>query len=659
MNKIITQNKPARFSPYIFLAFWSLLLLANFVPTIPQPSTIIGYLWKVEFAFAAFLLVSIVFIIKMPKTKAVEFSRKEIYSIILPVALFTIWSGLSGFWAESWRNALHHTLLWACYAVFYLLVRQIVARPKLLDISLRVTGVVITMLGIACIIEYFNTNFESGAFFTYRYYKYAEVSVMLLPIFLAVTLQLKKRAAFLSGLTAIFAWLIILLSYSRTELIAGFVCIGLFFALIVIFGNLKNHHQTLILLFFALLIPALLTQTSILKSDQNSTVSRLSGGEDNQKNLQWRFLVWGVSLEAFKLKPLQGIGADNFVIDYRDALESYAVSNQQNKLLEVNQDVIAERSHNEYLQILAELGIVGIALIGWLLAGIGTLLFSPRRKQVSLLSLASMAGMFAFLVSSLASSYSFRVPANGVCFFFLLALAAHGFLQKEKSNAENRNAVYFQPLSPAFIGCSLLICIALLIFSAVRGTSLMYLETALESSEPAEAEANYQKALALDGREPLFNYYYGLHLYGEKRTVEAVPRIRFAINHGIATSVNYFNLAAAQMLSNQHVEAEKTLTESLRVYPNSVFLRTAYAAFLEKNGRLGEAEAENEKAQHINLRQALSWRTAHVEGIKNLTKAGMSDKQLLPTMELKPNEAIYTLLDFQRQANPAVARREF
>lgn len=145
------------------------------------------------------------------------------------------------FWAESWRNALHHTLLWACYVLFYILIRQIVTRPKLLDVSLKITGIAISILGISCLIEYLNTYQNITSLFTFRYYKYAEASVMLLPIYLALALQSKARTAFLSGLVAIIAWVIILLSYSRTEFIAGFFGVGLFFALALTFKNSKNY----------------------------------------------------------------------------------------------------------------------------------------------------------------------------------------------------------------------------------------------------------------------------------------------------------------------------------------------------------------------------------------------------------------------------------
>jgi O-antigen ligase len=661
-----TQNKflkISKYSPYFLVSFWSLLLLANFIPTIPQPSVIIGYLWIVEFAFAGLIFLTLIAALKFPNEKkvSIKFSSREVYRIILPVILFTVWSGFSIVWAESWRNALHHTLVWACYALFYLLIRQIVSQPQLLAVSLKITGIVVSILGAACFLEYVNTYENINQLFTFRYYKYAEASVMLLPIYLALALQTKSRTAFLSGLIAVIAWLIILLSFSRTEFIAGFLCIGLFFGLVITFQDFKTYRKKLLFLFVALLIPTLLTQTSVLKSDETSTISRFTSGERNQSNLQWRFLVWGITLEAFKQKPVQGIGADNFVVDYRNAQENYANLNPENKLLDIDQQVIAERSHNEYLQILAELGAVGAILFVWLLVGIGTFLFSIRRRQVSLLSLASLAGIFAFLVSSLTSSYSFRVPANGVCFFFLLALAANEFLKKRNSETATVGNYDFNflKLKPVFIGCGLIICSAMLIFSAIRGMSLMYLQMAFNSSDKSEVESNFQKAIALDSQEPLFKYYYGLHLYNKKRTTEAVPQIRFAINKGISTSISYFSLASAQILARQNAEGEQTFAESLRVFPRSIFLRTAYAAFLEENGREIESKAEFDKASQINAPQAASWQIAHAEGMEKLTRAGGSNKDLLPAMSLTPTEGVYSLIDFQIQKNPDLVRSNF
>jgi hypothetical protein len=64
VNTPISKNAYFQTFPYFFLALWSLLLLANFLPSLPQPGAVIGYLWKIEFALAAFLFVGIVSIYK-------------------------------------------------------------------------------------------------------------------------------------------------------------------------------------------------------------------------------------------------------------------------------------------------------------------------------------------------------------------------------------------------------------------------------------------------------------------------------------------------------------------------------------------------------------------------------------------------------------------
>jgi O-antigen ligase len=658
MNRTITLKNSRQPFSYIFLAFWSALLLANFVPAIPQPAVIIGYLWKVEFALAAFLLAAIVFLLKLPKEKFERVTRKEFFFIILPLLLFTIWSGFSIFWAQSPRNALHHTLLWACYCIFYLLIRQLVKQPKSLALSFKFTGLVIFILGAACIAEYVSSPENITAFFTYRYYKYAEALVTLLPVFLALALQSKSRIAMLSGAVALIAWMVMLLSLSRTLFITGFVTVGLFFALVFIFQDWKKHLKKSSLLFGSLILCVFISQMSFSSGKhENATITRFSGGEISQASFSSRFLFWGIALESFKQNPAFGVGADNYVSVYKTARENYSALDGENKLLEINEDVLAERAHNEYLQILSELGIVGAVFFAWLLGGIAYLFFSLCRKRASLLSIASIVGISAFLISSLASSYSFRVPANGLCFFFLLALAASSL----KSKVPSLKSSHFSDLRLGTrdlrLAFGLIICVTMLVFSAVRGTSLMYLQFALSSSEEAQAGQYFQKAIALDGDDGTFRYYYGLNLFNRERAAEAAPQMRLAIEKGTATSISYFHLASAQIVSRKPFEAEQTFAEALRVYPRSVFLRTAFASFLKENGKVSESQIEYEKAFRVNAEQARSWWLSHTEGMKKLSQTEAQDKSFVGAMDLKPTEGIYALLDFQRQFNPNLVRR--
>jgi O-antigen ligase/Tfp pilus assembly protein PilF len=675
MNRTSIQKSARQPFFYIFAAAWSFLLLANFVPALPQPEVIIGYLWKVEFALAAFLFAAIIFLLKLPeekKEKFLRFTRKEFFLIILPLLLFTTWSGLTIFWAESARGAIHHTLLWACYGVFYLLIRQIVSQPRALAVSFKVTGLVIFILGAACIAEYVNSPEQINSFFTYRYYKYAEALLALLPIFLALALRSKSKKSkqskqsVLAAAVALIAWLVVLLSLSRTLFISGFVAVGLFFALIFIFQDWKKHLKKSALIFGSLVLCVFISQINFSSEPENSTINRFNGSESSQASFNSRFLFWGIALEAFKQSPLVGVGADNYISVYKPARENYSALDGENKLLEINEDVLAERAHNEYLQILAELGIVGAIFFAWLLGGIFYTFLSLRKNRISLLSIASFAGISAFLISSLASSYSFRVPANGLCFFFLLALAVKS-LKPQVSSPKSEESLSlglgtwdlrhmtWDLRLPAV--CGLVICASMLVFSGGRGASLMYLQFALKSSGKEESAQYFQKAIALDAQDGTFRYYYGLELYGAKRHDKAIAEIRRAIDKGVATSISYFHLASAQIVSKKTFEAEQTFVEGLRVYPRSIFLRTAFASFLLESGRNSESQTEYEKASAINAEQAKSWRLAHAEGMKKLSQIESQDKTFVKAMELKPVEGVYALLDFQRQFNPNLFRR--
>ncbi|MDQ6788964.1 MAG: O-antigen ligase family protein [Acidobacteriota bacterium] len=657
-------HKISRFSPFWLASVWSVILLAGFLPSIPQPAAVIGYLWKVEFVLATFILLTFVLALKFPKDKINlrKFDSREITRIILPLIFFTAWSGFSCIWAESSRNAVHHMLLWACYVLFYLLIRQISFSRKLLNVSFTTTGVVVSILGSLCLIEYFTTATEFSADVSVRYSKYAEAIAALLPVFIFLAIEKKRRNSILFGAVAIIGWLGIIFSLSRTQFLAGTIGVLIFAACIVLFGRQKISLKKAVIFAGLFICVTACSQVSVLtgNNSQQTTLNRFSNDERSQTSFALRFVFWNIALQSFEKNPILGVGGDNYVCDYDTARMAFAEKEPDNLQAAIYEDILPERAHNEFLQILSELGAVGALLFAWLLLGIAKCFLSARKKDISLLTLASLAGICAFFVSSTASSYSFRVPASGVCFFFLLALAVRGLLKAENEVeviAEKNVGFDFLGIKPTFVAIGLIICAATLIFSAVRGVSLMYLQMALNDSDKSEIEADYQKAIALDEREGLFKYYYAMELYNDGRAAEAVPQMRFAIDRGISTSIAYFYLASAQINAKQMDEAEKTLTESIRLYPRSVFLRTFYAWLLKEEGKDAESTAEYEKSFEINPDQTKSWWLAQTEGTKKLNQKQTSGENYIRVMWLKPDMGVYALLDFQRQNNPKLLDR--
>jgi len=189
-------------------------------------------------------------------------------------------------------------------------------------------------------------------------------------------------------------------------------------------------------------------------------------------------------------------------------------------------------------------------------------------------------------------------------------------------------------------------------FSAVRALSIYHLSNAQNSVDKDGAAEEIQRAIDLDPSEPMFRLARGQQLYFAGNYDEAASELRFAIERGLATSPVYFNLLAAEMLGERKAAARQVFDEALRVYPRSVFLRTAYAAFLKRDGDVSGAEREFERARATNATQARSWQLAHDEGLERLALARHGDPSLLPVNELIPDGGPLALVNFQQALRP-------
>ncbi|MBS1793860.1 MAG: O-antigen ligase family protein [Acidobacteria bacterium] len=647
-------------------AFWSVLLLVNFLPAVPQPGLIIGYLWKVEFALALFLGALSVLLARRDFDPKI-YSKNELLLIILPLLAFVAWSGLSIFWAESWRFAAHHTLLWACYLIFYLLVRQTLGKPNAVDLMLTLTGTTVFILSAIGVAEYLSTPPENAGDISLRYGKYAEAIVALLPVLIALAAGKKSRRPALFLIFALAGWIGVIASLARTQFLSGHAAAALFFALAVLFARKKIHFKRAALFAAAFLLITVLSQISFSGNRQATTLKRFSADTNNQLSVKVRFLFWRIAVRSFRDHPLTGIGADNFTPAYRTTRDRYVATHRRDPKLIHYEAILPERAHNEYLQILAELGAPGFFLFAAFLAGILWLFLRRRKRSVSLVALAAAAGMTAFLVSSAVSSYSFRVPANGVCFFFLLALftkefgiSDFGLRISDDEGADKHSPAFYQNAVRRYLpAAAVVVCAAMLVFSGVRGAALYYVWEGSSQIELDAARPAYEKALALDGDDGGAHFVFGQRLFLKGAADEAVPHLRKAIDRGVATTVSYYYLAAAEIYGGRAADAEQTFLEGLRLYPRSVFLRTAYAAFLKSAGRAADAETEYQKAFRINQHQARSWYVAETEGMEKLSLLAATDCRYTETMELKPTAGIYALLDFQQLSNPQLFREKF
>src|SRR5207237_1096870 len=111
-----------------------------------------------------------------------------------------------------------------------------------------------------------------------------------------------------------------------------------------------------------------------------------------------------------------------------------AAAHPDSSLVEMNERYLSAGAHNEYLEILGELGATGLALFVAFCAALVWAAWRALRSATSPLVPGAVACLAAFAVSSGASSVSFRWFGSGLIFFFAAALVtrfAHAAPRRE------------------------------------------------------------------------------------------------------------------------------------------------------------------------------------------------------------------------------------
>jgi O-antigen ligase len=640
-----------------FSAIWVFVIAAPLIP-FPTPAALVGHPWKVELAASAILSLLLFRYLFQTRKNERQFSiSNQVFSlIILPCCVLILWSATSAFWAGSILSVVHHTLVWAGYLIFFLFATRIVSDRRLFRISIASLGAVIAIISASCVLEY-TYSAEIRDIFGFRYSRYAEIFAALLPLFFSFVLRLKGKYLILAISVTAAAWLAILFTTSRTGLLASLAGLFVFVSLRVFTRETFAEKKRLLFGTAGIVLLAVAVQFPIFNSikDKATTFSRfasqLDKSADNSVSQNIRLLFYRVGLEMFSQNALLGVGADNFGLEFNQYRESFS-ANPANKAHAVQQDwLLPERAHNEYLQILTELGIVGGIFFSCFIFGIFKLAFGEIKKlktdRYSILTHSAVAGIAAFLVSSFFSSFSFRLMQNGLVFFFLLAILLRKHFQKKalKKVAEKSVQLYLpRQANLAFASIALTLSLSLTIFSALKAASQFYVYQGERQMDFETAQIYFENAVMLDPANASANFSYGLRLLNENRFQESAAQLREAVDKGINTTVSYSYLISAQTLSNDLEQAEKTSAKAVSIFPYSIFMRVRYASLLEKLHLKDESVKQYESARQLDKNQAETWRLLINNGAFATSQRAKTDKEILNLMELHPAPALYAIL---------------
>lgn len=172
-----------------------------------------------------------------------------------------------------------------------------------------------------------------------------------------------------------------------------------------------------------LLLAAILTATSLPMS---SRLSELDPDAEEQGTLQVRKLIWSGALSVFADNPVFGHGPGSFQILYPEH------RNPDYSLLGVSHNTL--HAHCEYLEILVDLGIVGLILWG------AVVFFAVKSlRNADPLRAAAFAGIVAMLAEALVSVH-LRWPPTAWLFAFFATLFLAG--EVEPRGIEHKRRIF-------------------------------------------------------------------------------------------------------------------------------------------------------------------------------------------------------------------------
>ena len=348
-----------------------------------------------------------------------------------------------------------------------------------------------------------------------------------------------------------------------------------------------------------------------------------------------RLLLWSAALQQFHLSPLWGTGGFSYLYYgrlFRDA-------SIQNDPIHV---------HNDYLQLLAEYGIVGaiifaLFLFAHLSSGLSSFrklcTLEPRRSDDLTsdrlaLNIGALSAVGAYLVHSLVD-FNMHLPLNAFTMAVLLALLANPGGPSEASDT-----TFSRDLFRKIIRYSLPL---LGLGTMIYGLPMIRGEYQAERARVALRDGDPEKALELAKQgtlsrhdNPDLYYYQGeaaleLALLEPKDDLSPSPTKQEAVESFTAglkvfpyDSRLALKLAQALAASGNYSAANDSIDLAEKIDPNSSLVQAYRGMIAYAFGYFSEAKLSFEKVQKMGGEEALVIARKGLKGIETQTSVGQS-----------------------------------
>jgi O-antigen ligase len=321
------------------------------------------------------------------------------------------------------HDTLAGALLYVAYAMLCFLAAQTLLRSsqaRIMAVVFVVYGFVVASLGLLqgvapngklyWIREPHLGGWIYGPYVNHNHYAGLMEMLIPIPLVLSLTRLAEEKERIAAGIAAAIMTGTIFLCGSRGGMLAIFV--EFMVLALVVMRKRKSIRIAIAAAAFAVVLLSLLTWlggrelTTRITSISSEARTELSGGT--------RLSIDRDALRMFRSKPVLGWGLGSFPVVYPQFRSFYT-------------NFFVNEAHNDYLQLMAELGLLGFGTMVWFLIVLYRTALAKIGNWTSevtgALSLGCLLGCSGILVHSL-FDFNLQIPANAALFYVFCTLAA-------------------------------------------------------------------------------------------------------------------------------------------------------------------------------------------------------------------------------------------
>ncbi len=609
---------------------WTPLLTGLLIFLIASPSLVGPYGQKGGYTpdlhMAAYiqvgaLLILSLFLISCFARKQITISRSP---VLLPLLIFYAWAILSVLWADTKYEAVVDALDWGgaflCAVLITLLLRELKLLKQLL-FFLLISGLLMALLGIGQYlfgIDWVQQHIVPAATFSNKNMA-GQYGVLTLPIAVAFFLHSKEneKTWFFAAVIALIMTYIFY-TRSRGALISLTTEIILLGGLLIylkrkhnfnIFGDMPVKKVALaasLALFVGMsyLTPAMFGNVEKVKVASIGSKPELLAAEHGGKNLEHvlnfsgsgetRTTMWANSIPMFRDNFLIGVGLGNWTIHYAE----YQSWFKPDKSLMQNK--YHANAHNDYIEILCELGIIGFALFVWVVVSLFRLmrrLLVNHDEEYFLLTMALILAIMGIAVNAV---FSFPLKQPVPIFIVMVYIGVLSNLYGMKLEAGREHTLSLPPVPFRALAAGLAILLTVGIFAlqynwykselhyrnaVIHLKKGEYKHAYVESSRAYELNPLRASLLWLDAT--------ALMQIGRRASYDTVVEVLEEVDRARPYSSSTLeNLASAYSRAGRNDEAADAMGSLLALQPSKNKLRYRYGTLLFKAGRFEKAIKE-------------------------------------------------------------------